>query len=53
MMAMSFLLLPLPLDDRVALALGFEDATLGRFLARSIFLCRLVGTRGNNLSNND
>ena len=34
----------------LVLALGFDGATLGLFLALSIFLCRLWGTRGNNLS---
>jgi threonine dehydrogenase-like Zn-dependent dehydrogenase len=48
---MAITLVRLPLDGLVALAaLGFEGATRGRFLARSIFLCRLVGTRGNLLS---
>jgi hypothetical protein len=44
MMAMSFLLRSL-LGAFVARAFGFEAATLGRFLARSIFRCRLVGTK--------
>src|ERR1051325_6792623 len=47
---MAITLVRLALDGFVVLALGFEDATRGRFLARSIFLCRLVGTRGNLLS---
>jgi hypothetical protein len=44
---MAITLVRLPLDGLVALAaLGFEGATRGRFLARSIFLCRLVGKEG-------
>jgi hypothetical protein len=53
MMAMSLLRSVVDDFDCVARALGFEGATLGRFLALSIFRCRLVGTRGNLLSNND
>jgi len=51
MMAMTFLRSVVDDFDFVAMGFGFEGATLGRFLARSIFRCRLVGKRGNLLSN--
>src|SRR5215510_15263817 len=49
-MTVSFLFRSFLFAGNRVMALGLEGATLGLFLARFIFRCRLSGTKGNLLS---